>query len=209
MMGLILKDYYNVIKYFKAYIILIVVFLGVASFDSSNYFYVLYPAMVAGIIPAILMTYDEKEHWDVFCATLPYSRADVVTVKYLEAAAMTFGLVLFSIVNRLIRAIVTGAPINQEIFGLVLPLVIAALAQVMINMPISFYFGATKGRIVPLVCIGGVCGMAAGISTFEKNDLTGLGSISQISVWIALLVLLLLYVLSWRLSIKLYEKRDL
>ena len=71
-----------------------------------------------------------------------------------------------------------------------------------LTMPPLFKFGAQKGRIVFIGVVGIFCGLAAILDT---PDLSG------VSLPIALLPILamVIFAVSWLLSIRFYEKREI
>ena len=85
MKGLLLKDLYMVVKYCKAYLLIAVVFLAVSLMGSDNLFFIFYPCLLCGMIPVNLLAYDERSRWPQYCGTLPYTKGQIVSGKYLMA----------------------------------------------------------------------------------------------------------------------------
>ena len=83
MKGLLLKDLYMASKYCRAFLLIVVVFLAVSFFGDDNIFFVVYPAMIAGIVPVTLISYDERDKWDLYAGTLPYTGSQLVSSKYI------------------------------------------------------------------------------------------------------------------------------
>ena len=81
MKGLLLKDLYMAAKYCRAFLLIVVVFLAVSFFGDDNIFFVVYPAMIAGIVPVTLISYDERDKWDLYAGTLPYTGSQPVSSK--------------------------------------------------------------------------------------------------------------------------------
>ena len=86
MKGLIRKDLYMLWKYMKAMLIAVGVF-AVLSFagNNDNLILTIYPGIITGMLPMTLLTYDEMEHFCPWCDSLPVTRKDYVTAKYLVA----------------------------------------------------------------------------------------------------------------------------
>ena len=83
MKGLLLKDYYMLLKYCRPYALIVLIF-GVCSLaDGGNLFMLAYPAVLCGINSVSLVAYDEKSRWQQYCETMPYTRKQVVDSKYL------------------------------------------------------------------------------------------------------------------------------
>lgn len=63
MKGLLLKDWYMMKKYCRAYLLIAVVFIAVSLFSNDNMFFVFYPCLLCGMIPVNLLAYDERSRW--------------------------------------------------------------------------------------------------------------------------------------------------
>ena len=72
MQGLLRKELYMAAKYCRSYILIAAVF-AVASFWSDNMLILIYPVLMAGIVPVSLLSYDEKCRWDTMqgCSPIP------------------------------------------------------------------------------------------------------------------------------------------
>ena len=81
MKGLLLKDYYMLLKYCRPYALIVLIF-GVCSLaDGGNLFMLAYPAVLCGINSVSLLAYDEKSRWQQYCETMPYTRKQVDVYK--------------------------------------------------------------------------------------------------------------------------------
>ena len=84
MSGLLLKELYMARKYCRLHLVITVLFLGMAMLPSAeNLFLLFYPSAMASFIPVTLLSYDTQSKWDVYFDTLPTSRAQYVSAKYL------------------------------------------------------------------------------------------------------------------------------
>ena len=83
MKGLLLKDWYMVKKYCRAYLLIAIVFIAISFFSNDNMFFVFYPCLLCGMIPVNLLAYDERSHWMQYSGTLPYTKTQIVSGKYL------------------------------------------------------------------------------------------------------------------------------
>ena len=95
MKGLLLKDFYLSWRYCRAFLVIVAVFLAVSFTGDDNIFFLIYPIMIASVIPMTLVSYDEHDKWTAYSGTLPYTRAQLVSTKYL--VGMCFGSVAFLI----------------------------------------------------------------------------------------------------------------
>lgn len=83
MKGLLLKDYYMLLKYCRPYALIVLIFGACSLADGGNLFMLAYPAVLCGINSVSLLAYDEKSRWQQYCETMPYTRKQVVDSKYL------------------------------------------------------------------------------------------------------------------------------
>ena len=208
MKGLILKDLYMAVKYCRAYALIAIVFLGVSVVNGDNMFFLFYPCLLCGMIPVNLLAYDERSKWLLYSAALPYSKTQLVTAKYLIGLMAQLVVLFATGVAQAVRMHLDG---SMDLAGLVLllstVLLLSALAS-SIAMPFMFRWGVEKGRIAYYVMIGIVCA-----SSFLAEDLLqGIAAGSETVGGVTPLFCLgaaALYALSWYLSIKGYEKRQL
>lgn len=207
MKGLLLKDFYLSWRYCRAFLVIVAVFLAVSFTGDDNIFFLIYPIMIASVIPMTLVSYDEHDKWTAYSGTLPYTRAQLVSTKYL--VGMCFGSVAFliSMAATTVRMILGGGFVLEQ-FALVgtALLVLGCLGPALI-LPYVFKYGAEKGRVAFYITVGvfsGVAAVLAGIG-FQVQVMGGglwpLAAVAGVSI--------LLYALSWWLSIRFYQKREL
>lgn len=207
MKGLLLKDWYMSIRYCRAFLVLVGVFLVVSFFENDNFFFQLYPTMIASIIPMSLISYDERDRWTAYSGTLPYTRRQLVSAKYLIGLFFGAFSFLVSLAAFAVFMITSDTFSIESFLFIAVRLLVLGLIGPTFLLPFVFKFGAEKGRIIFYVMIGLPC--ATGIL------LTGLGFQNALTQnnFIILLVIgglsVGLYALSWNLSIYFYQKREL
>lgn len=113
MKGLLLKDWYMMKKYCKAYIAIIVVFIAVFLVSNDNLFFVFYPCMICGMIPVNLLGYDERSHWVQYSGTMPYTKAQLVSGKYLIGLLAQLTILVVTGVVQAAKMIIAGDFIIQ------------------------------------------------------------------------------------------------
>lgn len=207
MKGLLLKDFYLMGKYCRVFLLMIAVFISVSFIGKENMFYTFYPSVISGILPVTLLSYDEKEKWDVYAGTLPVTRAQIVSSKYLIGLSINILLFVLMAAGQAFRMINTQAFEAGEYFTRLMSIMSVSLIAPAILLPFVFKFGTEKGRIayfamIMLVCAGGV---ALG------NIDSGLFSSPAVFIPSALVfaAVVLIYIASWLLSIYFYERREL
>lgn len=207
MKGLLLKDFYLSWRYCRAFLVIVAVFLAVSFTGDDNIFFLIYPIMIASVIPMTLVSYDEHDKWTAYSGTLPYTRAQLVSTKYL--VGMCFGSVAFliSMAATTVRMMLGGGFVLEQfaVVGTAL-LVLGCLGPALI-LPYVFKYGAEKGRVAFYITVGvfsGVAAVLAGMGFQIQGLSSGLWPLAVVAG-----VSILLYALSWWLSIRFYQKRDL
>lgn len=200
MKGLLLKDWYLTTKYMRALILISLAFAVMSVLSPENSFFRIYPAVMFAMIPVSLYSYDDREKWTVYAQAFPVSRAQYVTGKYLFGALGMAALVALLTVLYLI----SGA---EGFGGAVTLSLVLGLGSASLMLPVLFRFGAEKGRIAYLIFVGVICGggAALSISASSAGDFTAVPS-PNLGLCAGMIVL---YILSWRLSVALYQKREL
>ena len=204
MKGLLLKDIYVAKKNLRTFLVMILAFsLGsLAVRDSGNFFLCYGIVMMPGITMS-LISYDERYHWDTYAGAMPLNREQMVTEKYLLHLVMVLVWLPVLLVLQHFQQVPTfgGAPLTLLVAGLNLGLLLPGIL-----LPIIFALGTEKGRAGYYVVLFG--GMILATVSEELTSLTG-----YVPEAMAGIVLILLpaavYVLSWRIAIRLYEKRNL
>ena len=206
MKGLLLKDFYMAKRYFGWFMLVIAGMLIMSCLVEDMQIFLIYPMIVSNIIPVSLIAYDEHDKWSQYSGTLPYTRAQVVTGKYLVSVCLGVAFFLLSMAVASVRMQMYGQFIMEAWMRIgVIVLILGCLAPILM-LPVVFKFGAEKGRIIYLAILGVICGVLMGL------DVKGISLSTMHNLWpiVAVLgVMVALYALSWRLSIRFYQKRDL
>ena len=218
MKGLLLKDFYFIMR--RNTILLImsslftlggaVVLTGIPIF-SSAYMYGIFFFMMATMST---LTYDETTKWHIYCDTFPVSRKTFVTEKYLFIVVSSIILWAVSSILILISNIVWHADISEVLNNIKDNLVVVMGMSVVpcIIFPLTFKFSFQKARIALIVLIGIYSGLVAVIiaHTPDNESPVAVQSAGNIPVTgIVVVVMLLLYFISWLISVKVYSKREL
>ena len=208
MSGLLLKELYMARKYCRLHLVITVLFLGMAMLPSAeNLFLLFYPSAMASFIPVTLQSYDTQSRWNVYFETLPTSRAQYVSAKYLIGLILGEFLLALTGLSQLLAMKLSGEGSLYQLLSLLSALQFLAIAPPALCLPLIFKWGVEKGRILFLVMIGIVFGGSAALALGVEDG----GSFSlpgNLSVWL-LLGAIVLYALSWLLSIRLYRSREL
>lgn len=216
MKALLLKDWYLMKQYCRMVLLLELIFIAVSCVAPDNTFYLIYPIVLASIISATLYSYDDRDGWLTFAATLPQPRSRLVTAKYLVTFFLSTSVVLLLLVVHGLRLILLGQPGLGTEFGLLLvallPMAGVGLLVSAFILPPMFKLGAEKGRIFYIVAVAVAC--AASVIFMNDRQILVNGHPSYLGLELGpaaaiYLACLVLNALSWRLSIRFYQRREL
>lgn len=214
MKGLLLKDLYMSEKYCRAFLLIIVVFFGMGLMSGSSFFLLAYPCILMGLIPASLISYDEREKWDVYSGTLPCSRSQLVSCKYLMGLLGELPVICITTLLYALGLFRMGAFDPYAVLGMAAMFLFLGLIGPATTLPFMFRFGAEKGRIAYFAVIILLCGGSAafgsiqgsvGENAFETGAIMPRAGVSLLLAVLATLI----YAVSWRVSIAFYEKKEL
>lgn len=208
MKGLLRKDLYSLAKLGRFYILLTLIFWGAYLMGYKSEFYFSYPTIMISMLGISLISYDERTRWDKYSDSLPVTRRQTVTSKYLLLGIMITVMSLLS----LVVAILSTHEIQLSLSLAATSMGIALLMPA-VSMPLCYKFGTEQARWVTLVALGGSVALFFIIGSLLFDNLFDPASYTTRFPFTALVLLpflgLVLYVLSWRLSVKIYENREL
>ena len=205
MKGLLLKDYYTAKNYLRSLFLVAFVFIA-ASFFNDYVFFLYYPCIFSSIAAMTLISYEEKDRWNIYAETLPCSKVQVVSCKYI--VSLIFGT-LTAIALLFVQ---TAAMLYRKTFAfgqiaeLALNFIPLLLLPSAFLLPPVYKFGAEKGRIAYYIIIGHFCAILGILNPSEGIPAISFTPAINLIVGI---VSILLFGISWILSIKLYQKREL
>ncbi len=208
MKGLLLKDWYMVKTYCRAYLLITVVFIAFSFFGENNMFFVFYPCLLCGMVPVNLLAYDERSRWMQYSGTLPYTKAQIVSGKYLIGLFVQLAVLLTTGIGQAVKMSVAGGFVFGDFAVLMLLMLIVSTLSSSICLPFVFKLGVEKGRAAYYVMIGFVCGasaLASGIVRGQRmydirpNVILALIAVGGIGI----------YILSWYLSVVFFKKREI
>lgn len=209
MKGLILKDLYLLKKYCRGFLIVIAAFLAAMMFSNSQnegLFYSLYPCIFCSMVPITLLVYDERSRWNQYSAVMPYTKAQLVSSKYI------IGLIVQAAVIPLIAALQAVSMVRRGefVFGdymtmLFTDIVISFIIP-SVCLPLVFKYGTEKGRIIYFIIVAVLSSAVTAVNLIKIEKQVTI-SFSGFMPFIVLAAVGI-YVLSWYLSIVFYKKRE-
>lgn len=215
--GLIVKDFLQ-IKDFKISLLFWTVIFVVLSlvFDLTNILAIL-TAYGFGMMLTFSFTFDEMSNSERYMVTLPFTRNEIVLSKYIFAfITSAIGAVVGDILNVIIQLITTGT-----VHDLVRTLSIAVLGMLVlaitnaIQIPCIMKKGAEASRMLTFSVGGGI--LLICIAIYKLGNKLGvvlpmdlLESIYN-RFWLLIYIVLiaLFYFVSYRISCKAYQNKDI
>jgi len=200
MKGLLLKDFYILIKQMKLVLLLIMLFALLPQFS-----YTTFVLVYVSVIPVTLLAYDERSKWNKLALTMPYTRSEIVLSKYV------FGILFIGSAALLVfigNYIYTGVFMDVSELKELLLFSCISIATVSLLLPVVFKFGVEKGRILFILITVFFLALLAFISSdngalFDKFTLFT----EQYPFFIPLFTAVLL-ALSILTSVSIYIKKD-
>ena len=124
MRGLFYKEARSLWQYGKSYILMVVIFFALSMANgtqsASGVMWLLYPVFLLASLPASLLNADEKDGWMMYCDTLPVTRRQIVTAKYIACAVLAAAVTLLAMAAAVLRG--QTDPLYREQVVSMLPL---------------------------------------------------------------------------------------
>ena len=208
MKGLLLKDWYMMKKYCRYYLFCAVGFTVLSVMSSGNMFFIFYPCLLCGMIPVNLIGYDERSRWMQYSGTMPYTKAQIVSGKYLIGLFSQLVILLLMGAAHAVKMTIAGDFVPGEFAVLMLLMLIVSTLSSSISLPFIFKLGVEKGRTAYYVMVGFVCASSFIVSNLFKGQLG-----TEIKPNLVLVILAVvgigIYIFSWYMSIVFYKKREI
>lgn len=208
MWGLILKDLLNMRKYLISLASIVGAMLVMGLILGEAGFVAGVGAMLAALVTIVGFSYDEASHWDAYGLTLPVTRRQYITAKYLLA-------LLFFALSTLVGMGMTGAV--QLVSGqFSWPDVLGAGLGSLLVGPLAFSvlspcicrFGVERSRLVLMAVFLLPTGLIM-LWAKQGGKFPALSpALRQALPWLVVLALLALFALSYVLSVRIYSKKD-
>ncbi len=208
MKGLILKDLL-LIKGNARYILIFLVIFGLIALEGNDVLYFI-PAFISMMMFMTTFSYDEYNKWDAYAITLPIKKENIVLSKYVGSTILLGIALILTFIISLVVGLVTEQLDMQKNITLLLGCGGAVLLVEAIMYPLLIKFGVEKGRIWVFLGIF-LSSFIIGF-IFQKVSLTipenVMTFLSQYLPWLLAAALLLILIISYTISKKLYLKKE-
>ncbi|MBE6994612.1 MAG: ABC-2 transporter permease [Ruminococcaceae bacterium] len=206
MKALLIKD----LSYLKSSRILVIVpVVGLILSLSGGSFFITWVCIMAASMVQTTFTYDEFENGMSYLLTLPVSRRQYVRSKYLMALLCVAAMICAALALTFVLDAVMGRAQEDLLTSAVTGLIVADL-YISVSIPGIIRLGVERGRWVVLGVSAVAAALIVGAAVVAEIG-SALESALARSPWLAvipLLFLLVLPVLSYRLSMRFIDKKE-
>ncbi len=215
--GLIIKDLMNIKSYKTTMIYLVIIFLITNTInDEVSTVLPIMITLIFGMVGISSFSYDSFSKSDKYILSFPVSKKDIVKARYMYILIMTvIGAIIGSVIAILVQFFKTKAlngigDISMSSVGALLGMLVLQIIQI----PIMYKFGAEKGRIIQMISIvlvmtiiSGVTALLIKTSPYTLEDF--LVMLKRYGGAIAAIIVGVLYYISYRMSYKIYSKKEI
>ena len=195
-------------KYCRAYLFIAIVFVAISLVSNDNMFFVFYPCLLCGMIPVNLLGYDESSRWVQYSGTMPYTKTQIVSGKYLIGLLAQLTMLVATGIAQAAKMIIAGSLALGDFAVLMLLMLTVSMLTSSISLPFIFKLGVEKGRTAYYVMIGFVCGASVLASSLFRGQL-GVEIKPNLVLAILAAIGIGIYIFSWYMSIVFYKKREI
>lgn len=207
-----MKEFYLLNKYCRTYLVIAVAF-AIGSSVGENIFILFYPVVLGGVIPVTLLSCDEKSNWSVYAETFPYTKRELVSSKYLVSLFYLAAMVVLSVGSQVIHMLrATGEVQLQSCLYMLMALAAVGLAVPGIMLPTTFKLGVDKGRMMYYGVVVIACAMLGIFGVMKELSANVTEIARSLKDWFVPAILaaaVIVFVVSWILSVKFYQEREL
>ena len=173
----------------------------------EGYYSLVSPLLYASCIPAALFLLNERSRWGSFFAAMPGKRSAFIHAKYIAAfSSLTFVMAVL-VISCTINVFAAGHNGMDKEMPMLLTGFSVSLFLCSVFLPIITRFGAKVGEVIFFIMMF-ICGIAAGFyeGMIEYGEIAAPDIISGIT---AVGAALILYALSWIISLMIYKNKEL
>ena len=202
MIGLLIKDIYNIRKQALWYLATIIIFAFLSIVLKNGGFIAGIGMVTAVNVQLTAIAYEEREGWQKFIVASGTKISHIVIEKYIMGLVFSF----ISTIALLIFFLMTEVAINSWLEFTIS--VCMQLLTLSIAMPITFKFGVEKSRSYLMVAVFAIMVIFVALMTlFGKVLNTIVINVALISSLLIIMALIILGV-SYYISIKIYKKKE-
>lgn len=217
MIGLLKKDFFILWHAYHKNLALVLVLYSVIALAMDLTFMVFFFAWISGFYILSGLTIDNYSKWDLYAASLPVSKRQIVGAKFI---LITLALLVSFVIGTLLCGLLTllkGTPFLENLLGL-FAVSFVCLAYFGVSLVLSYKYGVEKARTAMLLAAAAVFG---GVMVLGKLDLLqdmALPPLLQtlflgdLAIWGWAVVMpvccILVYLLCWAIATRIYSRKE-
>lgn len=214
--GLIIKDLLQLKAYKKNFILSLAIYVALIYFNRDSqdiaFIGISMITFLFSLYAISTFNYDEKANTDKFILTMPLSRNTIVLSKYIFLIiSIIVGIILGILICYIMSLLnIINLIAAKDIVIYFMGLIFALSLMQCIQLPCIYKYGAEKGRMqiyiimmIIFVLIGAIYYL------FPKIDLGFMNKLENIIPFILMVIIILNYYLSYKISCKIYNKKDI
>ena len=213
MKGLLLKDAWQVWYYAKGVVVAAVAMMGagVATMMNGANFFLVYAGFLLGMLPMTLLAYDQTSKFNAYSAALPVTKEQLVGCKYIVGLCGMVLAELFAAAALGVASLHWAAVDGVLVVSTLVQVGMVTLLDSTILLPLSYRFGYEKAKYVFYLMVGVVAAVLSFRVSTDEDGLVrnllpqGIPPLGLLGIAAAALVL---YALSWRLSVAWYGRAE-
>ncbi len=212
MIGLLVKDIYNLGKNVKQLSISLVLFFVLAVNMKSASYLVFMMLLLSSMLVLTSLSYDEMAKWDKYALTMPIKRSELVKGKYILFLLLTsISTIISNVVGMILTTIFELESVKELLFTSV-SATSGIILLYSILFPVIFKLGVEKGRIMIYVIFAiPAIVLSAGAQFLKKLNINiTIPTIEELlKYWFFLPIILIVVVyISYLISVGVYEKKE-
>lgn len=210
MKGLLLKDWYVMLRQCRLHAVLIVAMAVLYGALDVGPAVLMYPMLFAGMIPTFILSHEERSGWEKYQETLPVSRRTVVTEKYIAAFISVCAAAVLIGLSWSVRLAFQGGGDLHQLPRVLVQLVIFGMLFPAFSLPAMLRLGVEKGRFVAALLSGvGACAIVWVSLRTAMIPQPDLATLMGWNLPLMLMIGAVVLAASWLLAVRLYESREL
>ncbi len=218
--GLIVKDLQTIKSYKSTVIYMVIIFVVCAFFNKEvTSFLPIFMPLCFEMLGISSFSYDNLAKTDKYILTFPLTKKEIVKARYIYILIITLlGTLLGFVLTVITQGIKTSNMFDKEFLCNIVATIIGSLSAILFlqafQIPIMYKFGAEKGRIIQMIMIVALMiGISLIVTTLMKFFNISLDNfIVMLKDYIIAILgvsVIILYTLSFAISCKIYEEKEI
>jgi hypothetical protein len=211
MVGLLLKDIFNLKKYMRQMGIVVLALSFFAFNMRSTPYLVGMMVLMTSMMVTTSMAYDEAAKWDKYALTMPLVKKDIVLEKYVLLGLLTLvGGGIASVLGCFMTIFLKFGNIKETLLACG-AIIMVALLFFSFVLPVLFKYGVEKARMLMFIIFGAPTVLIVAFAKLMQKYNIPAPTEAQVKyvMYVSPVIVLLIILMSYRISVGIYEKKEL